>query len=112
MASGDIMESWPNHQGFDYVAFPIHQQGQLTVFNDDAAADGIAVGIGKNQYDDRFTLDHWFRPDPSHMATVAGGKRGEKVRVKLNVPGPGENPIAAKFSHQIDGIRRGNAPSM
>ena len=77
---GDIMESWPNHQGFDFAAFPIHQQGQLTVFNDDAAAEGIAVGIGKNQYDDRFTLDNWFRPDPSHMATVVEGKRGEKVR--------------------------------
>ena len=33
---GDIMETWPNHQGFDFAAFPIHQQGQLTVFNDDA----------------------------------------------------------------------------
>ena len=77
---GDIMETWPNHQGFDFAAFPIHQQGQLTVFNDDAAAAGIAVGIGKNQYDDRFTLDHWFRPDPAHMATVVEGKRGEKVR--------------------------------
>lgn len=77
---GDIMESWPNHQGFDFAAFPIHQQGQLTVFNDDAAAEGIAVGIGKDQYDDRFTLDQWFRPDPAHMATVVEGKRGEKVR--------------------------------
>ena len=77
---GDIMESWPNHQGFDFAAFPIHQQGQLTVFNDDAAAEGVAVGIGKNQYDDRFTLDHWFRPDPAHMVTVVEGKRGEKVR--------------------------------
>lgn len=77
---GDIMEAWPNHQGFDFAAFPIHQQGQLTVFNDDAAAAGIAVGIGKDQYDDRFTLDHWFRPDPAHMATVVEGKRGEKVR--------------------------------
>jgi arylsulfatase len=77
---GDIMESWPNHQGFDFAAFPIHQQGQLTVFNDDAAAEGIAVGIGKNQYDDKFTLDKWFRPDPAHMATVVEGKRGEKVR--------------------------------
>ena len=34
---GDIMEAWPNHQGFDFASFPIHQQGQLTVFNDDAA---------------------------------------------------------------------------
>jgi len=84
---GDIMESWPNHQGFDFASFPIHQQGQLTVFNDDAAAEGIAVGIGKNQYDDRFTLDNWFRPDPAHMATVVEGKRGEKVREVHMQPG-------------------------
>ena len=84
---GDIMESWPNHQGFDFAAFPIHQQGQLTVFNDDAAAEGIAVGIGKNQYDDRFTLDNWFRPDPAHMVTVVEGKRDEKVREVHMKPG-------------------------
>ena len=77
---GDIMEAWPNHQGFDYASFPIHQQGQLTIFNDDAANEEVAIGIGKNNYDDRFTLDNWFRPDASHMATVVEGKRGEKVR--------------------------------
>ena len=54
---GDIMESWPNHQGFDYASFPIHQQGQLTIFNDDAADEEVSIGIGKNNYDDRFTLD-------------------------------------------------------
>ncbi len=109
---GDIMESWPNHQGFDFASFPIHQQGQLTVFNDDAVAEGIAVGIGKNQYDDRFTLDHWFRPDPSHMATVVEGKRGEKVReVHMN---PGErwtqkkyNEMNERFQSQtLDHLRR------
>ena len=34
---GDIQEAWPNYQGFDFAAFPIHQQGQLTIFHDDAA---------------------------------------------------------------------------
>ena len=32
-------EAWPNNQGFDFAAFPIHQQGQLTIFNDDAAEE-------------------------------------------------------------------------
>ncbi len=77
---GDIMEAWPNHQGFDFAAFPIHQQGQLTIFNDDAADEEVTFGIGKNNYDDRFTMDNWFRPDASHMVTVVEGKRGEKVR--------------------------------
>jgi arylsulfatase A-like enzyme len=84
---GDIMEAWPTHQGFDFAAFPIHQQGQLTIFNDDAADEEVTIGIGKNNYDDRFTLDNWFRPDASHMATVVEGKRGEKVREVHMKPG-------------------------
>lgn len=92
---GDIMESWPNHQGFDFASFPIHQQGQLTIFNDDAADEEISVGIGKNNYDDKFTLDNWFRPDASHMATVVEGKRGEKVR-EVHMQ-PGERWTQAKY---------------
>jgi len=84
---GDIMESWPNHQGFDFASFPIHQQGQLTIFNDDAADEEVTIGIGKNNYDDKFTLDNWFRPDASHMATVVEGKRGEIVREVHMQPG-------------------------
>ena len=77
---GDIMEAWPNHQGFDFAAFPIHQQGQLTIFHDDAADEEVSIGVGKNNYDDRFTLDNWHRPDASAMVTGVEGKRGEKVR--------------------------------
>lgn len=77
---GDIMEAWPNHQGFDFAAFPIHQQGQLTIFHDDAADEEVSIGIGKNNYDDHFTLDEWHRPDAAAMVTGVEGKRGEKVR--------------------------------
>ena len=77
---GDIMEAWPNHQGFDFAAFPIHQQGQLTIYHDDAADEEVSYGIGKNNYDDKFTLDNWFRPDAAHMVTGVEGKRGETVR--------------------------------
>ena len=76
---GDIMEAWPNHQGFDFAAFPIHQQGQLTIFHDDAANEEISIGIGKNNYDDRFTIDEWLRPDASAMVTGVEGRRGETV---------------------------------
>ena len=93
---GDIMEAWPNHQGFDYAAFPIHQQGQLTIFHDDAANEEVAVGIGENNYDSRFTLDRTFRPDASHMATGVEGKRGEKVREVYMKPG--ERWTEAKYN--------------
>ncbi|MFA9421708.1 MAG: sulfatase-like hydrolase/transferase, partial [Gammaproteobacteria bacterium] len=77
---GDIQEAWPNHQGFDFAAFPIHQQGQLTIFHDDAADEEISYGIGKNNYDDRFTIDNWLRPDAGAMVTGVEGKRGEPVQ--------------------------------
>ena len=77
---GDIRESWPTEQGFDFAAFPIHQQGQLTIFHDDAADEEVAIGIGKNNYDDRFTLDEWLRPDASAMVTGLEANRGEAPR--------------------------------
>jgi len=101
---GDIMESWPNHQGFDYAAFPIHQQGQLTIFNDDAANEEVSIGIGKNNYDDKFTIDNWFRPDASHMATGVEGKRGEKVR-EVHMK-PGERWTQAKYDEMNDRYQR------
>jgi arylsulfatase A-like enzyme len=84
---GDIMEAWPNHQGFDFAAFPIHQQGQLTIFHDDASNEEVSIGMGKNNYDDRFTLDNWHRPDASAMVTGVEGSRGEKVREVHMKPG-------------------------
>ena len=97
---GDIMEAWPNHQGFDYAAFPIHQQGQLTIFNDDAADEEVTIGIGKNNYDDKYTIDNWFRPDASHMVTVVEGSRGETVR-EVHMQ-PGERWTQKKYEEMND----------
>ena len=77
---GDIKEAWPNFQGFDYAAFPIHQQGQLTIYHDDAADEEISVGIGKNNYDDRYTMDEWLRTDASAMVVGVEGVRNKSVK--------------------------------
>ena len=97
---GDIMEAWPTHQGFDFAAFPIHQQGQLTIFNDDAADEEVTIGIGENNYDDKFTIDNWFRPDASHMVTVVEGNRGETVR-EVHMQ-PGERWTQKKYEEMND----------
>jgi arylsulfatase A-like enzyme len=76
---GDIKEAWPNFQGFDYAAFPIHQQGQLTIYHDDAADEEVSIGIGDNNYDARYTLDNWLRTDAASMVTGVEGIRGENV---------------------------------
>ncbi len=77
---GDIREAWPNYQGFDYAAFPIHQQGQLSIFNDDSANEEVSIGIGDNNYDGRYTMDRWLRTDASAMVTGVEGQRNKPVR--------------------------------
>ena len=96
---GDIREAWPTMQGFDYAAFPIHQQGQLTIYHDDAADEEISVGIGKNNYDDRYTMDEWLRTDASSMVTGVEGVRGEDVR-EVHMK-PGERWTEAKY-HEMN----------
>ena len=97
---GDIAEAWPTNQGFDFAAYPIHQQGQLTIFNDDAANEEVTIGIGENNYDSRFTLDRTFRPDASAMATVVESEKGGTVReVRMK---PGERWTQAKYDEMND----------
>lgn len=96
---GDIKEAWPNFQGFDYASFPIHQQGQLTIFHDDAADEEVSIGIGDNNYDDRFTLDRWLRTDASSMVTGVEGIRSENVREVYMEPG--ERWTEAKY-HEMN----------
>ncbi|WP_424831409.1 sulfatase-like hydrolase/transferase [Ruegeria sp.] len=75
---GDIPEAWPHNQGFDWAGFPVHQQGQLTIFNDDAIKEQVSVGI--SDFDDRFVLDDFFRPDPAAMVTGLEAEKGEIAR--------------------------------
>ncbi|WP_029063045.1 sulfatase-like hydrolase/transferase [Labrenzia sp. DG1229] len=90
---GDIPESWAMNQGFDYAQHALHQQGQLTIFHDDAIREQVSVGIA--DFDPAYTLDDLFRPDASAMATVVEGKPGEPVReIRM---APGERWTAAKY---------------
>ncbi|MFC3613788.1 sulfatase-like hydrolase/transferase [Lutimaribacter marinistellae] len=75
---GDIAESWAMNQGFDYAQHAVHQQGQLTIFNDDALREQVSVGIG--DYEDTYTVDNWFRPDSAAMMTVIEGEAGGPIR--------------------------------
>ena len=84
---GDIEESWPHNQGFDYAAFPVHQQGQLAIFNDDAANEEVTYSIGENNYESSLTKDRWFRPDASHMVTGLEAKAGGKPKEVHMKPG-------------------------
>ncbi len=101
---GDIKEAWPNHQGFDYAAFPIHQQGQLTIFHDDSAHEEISIGIYDQNFVNPLIKDHWHRPDASAMVTGVEGKRGEDVKeVDMKA---GERWTEAKYEEMNERYQR------
>lgn len=90
---GDIAESWAMNQGFDFAAHPIHQQGQLTIYNDDAIKEQVSVGIF--DFDEIYTLDDLFRPDSAAMVTGIEGEAGGPIReVRME---PGDRWNAAKY---------------
>ncbi|KUJ76474.1 sulfatase [Ruegeria marisrubri] len=90
---GDIAESWAMNQGFDYAQHAIHQQGQLTIFHDDAIREQVSVGIA--DFDPIYTLDDLFRPDASAMMTVIEGTAEGPIReIRMEA---GERWNAAKY---------------
>lgn len=99
---GDIAESWAMNQGFDYAAHPVHQQGQLTIYNDDAIREQVSVGL--NDYDQRYTLDQLFRPDASAMvAGIEGVAGGPIMEVGIE---PGERFDATKYDEMNERYQR------
>lgn len=90
---GDIAESWAMNQGFDWAGHPIHQQGQLTIYSDSAVKEQVSVGI--KDFDDRFVLDEFFRPDPSAMVLGIEGEAGGPIR-EVHME-PGERWNAQKY---------------
>ena len=99
---GDIAESWAMNQGFDFAAQPIHQQGQLTIYNDDAIREQVSVGL--NDYDQRYTLDQFFRPDASAMVVGIEGKKSGPIR-EVGME-PGERFGAAKYDEMNERYQR------
>lgn len=85
---GDIAESFPHNQGFDYAAFPVHQQAQLALFSRQAHEANQLIGADYSQFDDKWVLDRSFRPVPGAMVTGLEAVAGQDaVEVDLQ---PGE----------------------
>ena len=57
---GDIEESYPHNQGFDYAAFPVHQQVQLSLLTKDGAQSNTLLGMHHNTQSVVFAIDHRF----------------------------------------------------
>ncbi len=68
----------------------------MTIFHDDAADEEVSIGIGDNNYDDRYTMDRWLRTDASSMVTGVEGTLDKPVR-EVHMK-PGERWTEAKYA--------------
>lgn len=76
---GDIAESFPHNQGFDFAAFPVHQQAQLGLFSRQSHEANQLIGADYSQFDDKWVLDRSFRPVPGTMVTGLEAVAGEEA---------------------------------
>ena len=76
---GDIEEAYPHNQGFDYAAFPLHQQVQLALMTDDAADSFFLNGFVDKNQNNAFALDGKFKPNGlvTGVEAVRGGQARE-----------------------------------
>ena len=65
---GDIDQSFPHNQGFDYAAFPVHQQVQLALMIDEAADAFTMLGFADKTQSNAFDMDKTFK----HLAWSQG----------------------------------------
>lgn len=59
---GDIEESYPHNQGFDWAAFPLHQQVQLSLMTPEAMRSNAMLGYVPEGQNNQFLLDARFKP--------------------------------------------------
>ncbi|WP_299663451.1 sulfatase-like hydrolase/transferase [uncultured Ruegeria sp.] len=59
---GDIEESYPHNQGFDWAAFPLHQQVQLSLMTPESMRANTMLGYIPEGQNNQFLLDERFKP--------------------------------------------------
>jgi arylsulfatase len=88
---GDIESAYPHNQGFDYAAWPMHNQATFNLMHADAEKQGWANGVSPEAENAEmaYTLDPGFRPRGWVLGLEA--KKGEKAREWDVTPGDPEN---------------------
>jgi arylsulfatase len=59
---GDIEQSFPHNQGFDFAAFPVHQQVQLSLMSREAAQANNMLGWHHSTQSGDRAIDQFFKP--------------------------------------------------
>jgi arylsulfatase len=90
---GDIEEAYPHNQGFDWAAFPLHQQVQLSLMTRDAMVANNMLGFHPSGQSNQFQLDQRFKP--YGLVTGVEGKAGGIAR-EVDMA-PGEEWTQAKY---------------
>jgi len=91
---GDIAQAFPHNQGFDFAAFPVHQQVQLSLMTPEGDHSSQMSGFYRGSNTDRFAIDQRFKP--FGLVTGLEGKKGEMAReVEMK---PGEEWTQAKYN--------------
>ncbi|MEZ9922298.1 sulfatase-like hydrolase/transferase, partial [Vibrio breoganii] len=71
---GDIEQSYPHNQGFDFAAFPAHQQVQLALMTKEASVANNLFGWHGSLQNNDFVIDKTFRPNG--MVTGLEARKG------------------------------------
>lgn len=82
---GDIEAAFPHNQGFDFAAFPVHQQVQLSLMTRDAAEAHNLFGWEATNQSNEFELDKRFKP--YGLVTGLEAKKGEPAHEIDLTPG-------------------------
>lgn len=99
---GDIEEAYPHNQGFDYAAFPLHQQVQLALMSRETARSNNLLGWHSSTQSNEFALDKNFKP--KGLVTGVEARKGGLAReVDLK---PGEEWTQAHYERMNERYQR------
>lgn len=82
---GDIEQAYPHNQGFDFAAFPVHQQVQLSLMTKEAADANNLLGYHRSSQSSGFAIDQKFKPEG--LVTGLEGEKGGLAREVDILPG-------------------------
>jgi arylsulfatase len=99
---GDIEQAYPHNQGFDWAAFPLHQQVQLSLMTKEAMQANNMLGYKSSGQSNQFALDQRFKP--YGLVTGVEGEAGSLAR-EVDMA-PGEEWTQAKYEEMNERYQR------
>ncbi|EEE45795.2 sulfatase-like hydrolase/transferase [Roseibium alexandrii] len=99
---GDIEQAYPHNQGFDWAAFPLHQQVQLSLMTREAMQSNTMLGFHASGQTNQFALDQRFKP--YGLVTGVEAEAGGEAR-EVGIA-PGEEWTQAKYEEMNERYQR------